>query len=438
MSERVLPIDEVFFNLDTETTHQQIASLVVLDCAPDMLRFRRDVEKVVGQFPRLRERVLRGWRPRWVEHEKFSLDQHIREVDAGGRPLLDEAAKVYSEPMDLSLPLWRFTIITNAAGGESGVYFGLHHTLADGVGGLEWVRTHFADSRSDAAAGKRGGSRVRKDSSTKLPASFERKILISWLHWLIDFIKTSVRGPINGINSSKRRLHSATLSLSDVRKIKLPGGMTKNDVLFAVVAGALKRYCEGRNQALDKVHVVMPVSLRNVSERYAMGNKLTGVSVPLSLGGETPKERLRDAHEILSEFKQSGVIGAYASLAGLLAKLPARMMRRMSEIQAKRTNFILTNMPGEKRPRFVAGAQITANYGIPALMRGHGLAFGFLTYAGTICCVVVSDPNIVPDGEVVARFVEEEAARMLDAVAGPVQAGDCLTQRSPAESRSSR
>ncbi|MCB0343877.1 MAG: DUF1298 domain-containing protein [Bdellovibrionales bacterium] len=436
MSERVLPIDEVFFNLDTETTHQQIASLVVLDCPPDLNRFKQDVEKVVSQFPRMRQCVLRGWRPKWIEYAAFKLEEHIRSVDAGGRPLLDAVAEIYSEPMDLSRPLWRFTVVKNAANSESGIYFGLHHTLADGVGGLEWVRTHFSDSRDESAAGKRGGNRVRKDSSTKLPSSFERKMLVSWMHWLLDFVKTSVRGPINGKNSAQRRLHSAKISLADLRHIKLPGGMTKNDVVFAIVAGALKRYSEMRGQPLKVVHVVMPVSLRNVSERFAMGNRLTGVSVPISLEGESPRQRLLDAHEILTEFKQSGVIGAYASLAGLLAKLPARLMRWMSEIQARRTNFILTNMPGEKRPRYVAGAQITENYGIPALMRGHGLAFGFLSYAGTACCVVVTDPKIIPDGEVLAALIEEEAQALLRDVSPEAQAADSLTQRSSAASRS--
>lgn len=418
MAERVLPIDEVFFNLDTETTHQQIASLVVLDRAPDMLRFPQDVSRTVEAFPRMRQRLQRGRRPVWVEAERFSPAEHIRTFDAGGRPLLEAASEVYTEPLDLARPLWRFTVITNAAGGESAVFFGLHHAMSDGVGGLEWVRTHFSDGPAAPAAGMRGGSRERKDSSSKLPSAFTRRRLGSLLHWLVDFVKFSVRGPLNGVNSSRRRLHAASIPVEALRRIKTRAGTTKNDVIFGIVAGAVRSYCEQHRRPLERVQVVMPVSLRNVSERFLLGNRLTGVSVPLTITGSTPLARLQDAHAVLTEFKQSGVIGAYASLARALSRLPAGLMRRMSEIQARRTNFILTNMSGEKRERWLAGARIVANYGIPALMRGHGVGFGFISYAGELCCIVVSDPSIVPDGETLAQLVEQEASLMLESVDG--------------------
>jgi NRPS condensation-like uncharacterized protein len=427
MQEAYSPIDEVFYNCDTDTTHQQIASFCLLEGLPDFERFREDVLRVTELFPRMRRVVVNGPGFHWKECLDFNIDEHVcREIDPSIKSkedLLEVVSKSFSAALELDRPLWRFTLVTNGlsgAGGVSGVLFSLHHTLTDGVGGLELIRTLFSHEQDTPAPMKL----VERKNSERSGGLMGSLMKINWSRsfagWFNEFFSPHVNGPINGANSSVRNIAATELDLTSLRQIRKNTGASLNDVIFAIVGGAVSKYLENHCRPVKDMRVIMPVSLRTVSERYALGNKLTGVGVPIPVAAKTARDRLEAAMGILQELKAGGVLGAYAHMAKIISKMPVWFQRKICEAQARRTNFIITNMPGEKRERYLAGARVLGNYGLAALMKGHGVSFGFIRYRDKICASVVGDSGIVDDPWVLAECLERSALELSGEVGSTV------------------
>ncbi|WP_344983142.1 wax ester/triacylglycerol synthase domain-containing protein [Deinococcus rubellus] len=94
--------------------------------------------------PRLRQRLVRlplGWgRPIWVDDPDFRLADHVSVVECpapGGREaVLGVAGRVFTAALPPDRPLWAATLVTAVGDGQTALIFGVHHVLADGLGGL--------------------------------------------------------------------------------------------------------------------------------------------------------------------------------------------------------------------------------------------------------------------------------------------------------------
>src|SRR5262249_58969816 len=99
----------------------------------------------VDAIPRLGDRVvsppLRLAPPEWVPDYDLDLDYRLRTVavpaPGGMRQLLDLAAAVAATPLDRSRALWEFTVVGGLEGGRAAFLQKVHHTITDGVGGVE-------------------------------------------------------------------------------------------------------------------------------------------------------------------------------------------------------------------------------------------------------------------------------------------------------------
>src|SRR6185436_18693797 len=116
-----------------------IMSVWFLQQAPSPERMRATVERMVGQIPRLRQRVVDGRpRPRWVPAEQFVVEDHYRYEDLGGAAGRDDVFAVgeswVRQPFDRSRPLWQLGIFSGLADGSAALVLKVHHAIADGVG----------------------------------------------------------------------------------------------------------------------------------------------------------------------------------------------------------------------------------------------------------------------------------------------------------------
>jgi WS/DGAT/MGAT family acyltransferase len=123
-------------------------NITLLRSAPDLRRLRVGLERAIGLFPPLRQRVARSplglAPPQWADDPDFDLGYHLRRLSVpppgGQRQLLDLAAQLAAMPLDRARPLWELTVIEGLAGGRAAVLQRLHHTLTDGVGGMKLLR----------------------------------------------------------------------------------------------------------------------------------------------------------------------------------------------------------------------------------------------------------------------------------------------------------
>jgi hypothetical protein len=120
--------------------------------------------------------------------------------------------------------------------------------------------------------------------------------------------------PWNVPISPHRRWEEARLPLHDAKAVKdaahasgLAAGCSLNDIVLAVCASALRRFLDERDELTDGLvlKAMVPVSVRDVSERGALGNRVSIMPVDLPVGEADPAKRLRAIHESTTAMKES-------------------------------------------------------------------------------------------------------------------------------------
>ena len=411
MYPEVSNLDEVLSNIDTANTSHTIASFFFLDSCPNIIELRKTLTEVSERFPRLRsiqKKTVKGLS--WSEVPDFSVDEQLLFIKDESLKNTDDiasaASEVFTKGLQLNRPLWKVVVL--AGSGANAILFLLHHSMTDGVGGQEMIETFFS-KKKDGPAQIFNTRKLSKIESGKQSAdAFELSVKSSWKQWLGECFNAPQKCCLTGSNTSKRVINVSYIFKSSIQQIKREAGSSLNDVLLSLVAGGVKRYLNHKGEKVPSVRAIMPVSLRGPSERYTLGNRLSGAGVDLPINIEDPQNRLRFISEQVSKLKKSGALGAYYLLGTFIAKFPKSVQRFLSEYHAKKTTFIVTNVPGPHDYRFVAGARVKSFHGIPALMKGHGIGLGFMAYKQTIGVSVVSDPNIVKDPNFLLACIEEE------------------------------
>ena len=90
-----------------------------------------------------------------------------------------------------------------------------------------------------------------------------------------------------------------------MKQVKNQLGGTVNDVILAAVAGALGRYMRSRGHPTEglELRAMVPVSVRTVEERGALGNRVTSMMAPLPVSCEDPKRRLELVRESMGDLR---------------------------------------------------------------------------------------------------------------------------------------
>ncbi len=422
MGQRLGPLDVNFWTIHSETTPQVIASYFPLDVEPDLEAVRGAFLEQLVQYPRFRQRVVKGFRLRWEDDPGFDIAYHVRPVRfAVDTPeaLAQSVENCFSAPLDISRPPWEFIVLTGTgANPPAGVMFRVHHALADGLGALDFFHRVCRTERLAAdGEGKLSGGAI-SNRSTKTPARVGVDFWKSIRRLAADSGEKAVRSALNGPNSNERRLDFLELSMDELRPLRRKLGASLNDVLLSLVAGAVGKYQDFREAPIESVKILLPFSLRRRRDEMTLGNNITGVGVDLPVSLRDPFERVERIRSAITRMKIDGSIGAFRILGVINAYLPARLRRRVGDAAARRTNFICTNMPGPEEPLYLCGSKLLANFGCAALLRGHGVAFGFISYAGKMCIAIVSDPAIVPDSPQLVRYFLDALDELRQAAAG--------------------
>ena len=125
----------------------------------------------LNQVPRFRQRIvvppLEAGRPLWADDVNFNLTYHIRHTglpEPGGEDELRQlAARVFSQQLDRSKPLWELWLVQGLERDRFAILTKTHHAMVDGVSGVDIGTVLFdlepvpkplrAHRRLEAAAG---------------------------------------------------------------------------------------------------------------------------------------------------------------------------------------------------------------------------------------------------------------------------------------------
>jgi diacylglycerol O-acyltransferase len=466
-------LDAAFLALETANSTGHVGGVCVLDPtgAPTPLTLSRLTEVLAARLPLvpvLRRKLLTvplGLdQPYWVDDPNFDIEYHIREI-ALPRPgsdaqLTEQVARLHARPLDRSKPLWEIYLITGLARRRAAVYTKIHHSAIDGASGAELL-TILLDLTPDgrelpapepfAPARPPGYAAVTALAAARLawkPVQTVRftNELVRVLPALAPTLGNLVGGllglnrgdgeviptmpgrapatPFNRPITPHRRLALRSVDLDSVKAVKNAFGVSVNDVVMAMCAGALRRWLADCGSLPDLPLIAMiPVSVRDPASKTAMGNKVSAMLAALPTNVEDPAERVAVAHtatkiakaqhaaiphglvDQVSDFSPPALTARAARVVfatGLLHRLPP-------------FNLCISNVPGPNVPVYLCGAKLLAHYPVSVITDGQGLNITLVGYLGRLHFGLVSCRELVPDLEVLADYLVAELSALVTA-----------------------
>jgi diacylglycerol O-acyltransferase len=367
--------------------------------------------------------------PMWRENCEVDLTYHVRpfRVEApGGRRQLDDAVgRIASTPLDRSKPLWEMYFIEGLANGRIAVLGKIHHALADGVASAnllargmdlqtgpptdrdcyatdpaptkgELLRSAFADHMRHI--GKfpgvvrytaQGIQRVRK-SSRRLSPELTRPFTPppSFMNHRVD---------------AQRRFATATLALADVKQTAKHLGVTINDMVLAISAGALRQLSLKYDGHADHPLLAsVPVSFDFSPDRVS-GNRFSGVMMVVPIQLDDPLERVQAVHDAAVDAKETHNLLGPELVSRWAAYFPPGAAEKLfhwladKDGQNKVLNIPISNVPGPREPGRVGGALVTEIYSVGPLTTGAGLNITVWSYVDQLNISVLSDGATLAD-----------------------------------------
>ena len=466
-------LDASFLALETATTTGHVGGLCLLDPAgaPRPLNLARLTEVLAERIPLvpvLRRKLLNvplGLdQPYWVDDPEFDIEYHVREI-ALPRPgsdaqLTEQVSRLHARPLDRSRPLWEIYLITGLARKRAAVYTKIHHAAIDGASGAELL-TVLLDL---TPSGRELPAAVpyRPESPPPLPELAARAVarlawrpvqtvrltneLVKLLPTLAPAVSTVVGGmlglnrgdgavisgapgrppatPFNKPITPHRRIAFRSVDLDTVKAVKNAFGVSVNDVVMAMCAGALRRWLIAHDALPAQPLVAMiPVSVRDPASHGALGNKVSAMLATLPTNVTDPALRLQIVHaatrvakarqaaipqglvDQISDFAPPALTARAARVVfatGLLHRLPP-------------FNITISNVPGPNVPVYLCGASLIAHYPVSVVTDGQGLNITLVGYLGQLHFGLVACRELVPDIDVLAGYLAEELALLVEA-----------------------
>ena len=465
-------MDASFVYLETPHTPMHIGSVAIYDpsTAPGgFVRFKDILAFIAARLRgarSFRQRLVRVPfdldHPYWIEDPEFDLEFHVRHIalpkPGDWRQLCIQAARLHSRPMDLTKPLWEFTVIEgldNIPGLPPGCFAlmcKVHHAAIDGMSGVEMsaaVHSNTPDTTAPADDDPWQAENMPNVADLLARSDFTSLVQpmrvmetigrsLPGMGRLADQVRkgdVSLRNTrpapktrFNGKVGAHRVWDAVPFSLKEIRALKeaVPDA-TVNDVVLSIVGGALRRYLQSKDELPKETLTAMaPISVRQEGEKAALGNLVSAMVVGLGTHVEDALERLRFVHdEAVNSKAMTNAVGAknlsdYSQLMpSALAGLAARLYTRVGAVNAHAPayNCVVTNVPGSRVPLYFCGAKMVGMFGTGPVFDGMGLINPVYSYGDTIAISFTSDRDIMPDPENYAQALRDSYAALKEAVA---------------------
>lgn len=433
-------VDAAWLHMDAPTNPMVITVALFFDAPLDVGALRARVAERLRPFERFRRRVGAGpgGAPRWEELPGFAIESHVHRIGlpgAGGDAELRELlADLISTPLDPTRPLWQMYLVERY--GEGCVLvLRVHHCLADGVTLVQIFdrlldgppgaapappeQAQRARGPLDGALGALGaalrtteralheGLALARRPERALGALGGGAAVLAKLALMGPDAPSVFRGRLSG---AKRAAWSRPAPLAQAKAIGKVLGGTVNDVLLTAVAGALRRYAEGRGAPVGErgLRALVPVNLLPPGARPSGGNHFGLVYVTLPVAVEDSVERIARLRAEMDTIKRSPEAFIGYGVVGALGALPAELERAALAALSSMASMVITNVPGPREPVSLAGRPVRrAMFWVPEA-GGLGLGLSLLSYAGEVQLGVVADAGLVPDPEALAAAFDAE------------------------------
>jgi diacylglycerol O-acyltransferase len=454
--DRLTAIDASFLHQEGPASHMHVGGLALFEGPPPP--FTEVLDSLRGRLhlvPRYRQKLsvppAATGRPLWIDDPSFNIEYHVRHT-ALPRPgsedqLLLLAGRIFSQQLDRSKPLWEVWMVEGLRDGGFALITKTHHALIDGVAGVDiaqvmfdlgpvpmevphpdapWqpepepsaaevlaagaiglLRTGARTAAAAAALAARPGEALRS-ARTALEGLGE----VAWAG-----LNPAPDTPLNVEIGPHRRFRVVRNDLADFKAVKNAFGGTVNDVVLAVVSGALRGWLQSRGVRTEglELRALVPVSIRSQDERGTTGNRLAAMRGPLPVYIEDPVARLRTVKASMDGLKESKQAVGAEVLASVQNFAPPTILAQASRLNfsTRLFNLLVTNVPGPQFPLYLRGRQLLDVFPIAFLPKDHALAIAIMSYNGRMNFGLLGDYDALPDIDVIADGVRSSLAELL-------------------------
>ncbi|MFJ8666322.1 wax ester/triacylglycerol synthase family O-acyltransferase [Streptomyces sp. NPDC093600] len=432
-SELLAPLDLAFWHLESAHHPMHLGALAHFGPAPAEPDVLGLLACRAAAIPRLRMRVRDVWLPvggaAWAADKEFDVRRHVREIALPGADFGAETARLAGElmerPLERGRPPWEMYLLTGAPDGSFAVLVKLHHALADGMRAVAIGAGIFDEIAAGQGAGVRRARPVPPRSWLPGPGRLvgAARDRIEDLGRAVEVGASVLRASrldvrdtdaLAAHSSGTRRVATATLDMDRIHRVRRTAGGTANDVLLTVVAGALRRWLDGRGDPLPGTdpRALVPVSRRRPGTPAAAGNSFSAYLLTLPVTEPEPAARLAAVRRAMDRNKAEGPLrgaGALAVLADQLPPLAHRFGAPLASGAARMLfDVLVTNVPLPRSALSLAGAPLRALHPMAPLARGQSLAVAMSPYGGRVHVGLVADGEAVPDLDGLADALADE------------------------------
>jgi diacylglycerol O-acyltransferase / wax synthase len=442
MDKPLKKIDHMMWDVDVPTSYVTITGMMCFEEQLDKKQLSKIIETRLLKFERFHKKViLKNKKPHWHVDEAFDLRAHIHHIalpaPSDYNTLQEVISDLISQPLDHSIPLWQVHLIDNFNGG-SVVVWRLHHAIADGIALIKVVFSLTNDTKEASLQTAVAEQKILKKKHTLMedigellntgkdiyaeaqhllrePAAMKDALKESWsISKEIGrlFFGESVQETIykGKLSYSKKAAWSKPLPLNVIKRIGKHYKATVNDILLALITGALRRHLIKHKQPLDKcIRVVVPVNIRKKDEEIKVHNKIGMLSIELPVHIKNTEERIEYIREKTELLKHSIEPVLIYNLLNILADvIPAALEQKFSDFIGTKIAGVVTNVPGPFQPIYLAGAKVKDMMFWVPQTSPLGIGVSIISYNNRVCLGIVTDTSLVDDpDEIVSGYYKE-------------------------------
>jgi WS/DGAT/MGAT family acyltransferase len=460
MADRLTGLDASFLHLEQDGAHMHVASTTLFEGPPPpYVEFRDHLASRLHLVPRFRQKVrfVPGdlGRPVWIDDPHLNLDYHVRHTalppPGSEEQLRTLAARVFSQQLDRSKPLWEMWLIEGLEDDRFAIVGKTHHCMVDGVSGVDITTVLFDLEReldtpaqtperwipSPEPTGSQllGEALVERVVSPREIARGFRRLLRGprrAAHSAVEsaaaagaFASSGFGAPNTPFNTEigpHRRFAWVTAPLPELKQVKDELGGTINDVILAAVAGGLGRYMRARGHATVglEVRALVPVSVRSADQKGALGNRVSGMMAALPVSIEDPVRRLHRVTEMMGDLKSSKQAMGASLMTQLSDFAPPTISHQAARLQSRQRffNLVVTNVPGPQFPLYLMGRRMERVFPMVPLAKRQAVCVGIMSYDGQVNFGLIGDYDAMQDLDDLASDLKAALDELIEAGGG--------------------
>jgi diacylglycerol O-acyltransferase / wax synthase len=455
--DRLSALDVSFLTNESSSAHMHVGGICIFEGPPPSYDDLLDhVRSRLALVPRFRQKLayppVPTGRPFWVDDPAFNLEYHVRHSalpsPGSEEQLRNMAARVFSQSLDRTKPLWELWMVQGLTRKRFALVTKTHHALVDGVSGVDiatvlfdvkpvpkpvetdddWLANPEPSAAQLLVKDAEGvvkaplGALRRLEQAVEHPRTAVERVseaveAVGEVGW--NFANPAPKVPLNVTVGSHRRFEWVRADLGQFKRIKSTLGGTVNDVVLAVVTGALRRWLHGRGVRTEgmELRAQVPVSIRGADERGHLGNKLAVLRGPIPVYVEDPVKRLEICRKGMEGIKQSKQALGAEVISRFNDFAPPTLLAQAARINfsTRLFNLVVTNVPGPQVPLYVLGRELEDIFPVGFLPPEQALFVAIMSYNGGINFGLLADYDAIDDIAALGDGIEGSIAELTEA-----------------------